>query len=227
MTDQQSEKSLGSNLDHGWQGAFGDARLDAPTFHRNHAHILTVMNTHMPPGQSGHALEIGSGSGQHVIGFAEAYPNLTWHPSDPDTRNRTSIDAWRNATAAKSVTKALDIDVSTTDWALPSHAQLQVIVCINVLHIAPWSVTEGLLAGAGRHLAANTPLFIYGPFMRDGAHTAESNAQFDMSLQTRNPEWGIRDIGDIESLADTNALDLIEVAPMPANNCTLVFKRRA
>jgi hypothetical protein len=100
------------------------------------------------------------------------------------------------------------------------------VFCANVIHIAPWPVAEGLFAGAGRYLGADGRLFLYGPFKRDGKHTAISNAVFDTSLRDRDPEWGVRDIGDLEKLAAGVGLGLIEIAEMPANNLTLVFERR-
>jgi hypothetical protein len=99
--------------------------------------------------------------------------------------------------------------------------------CANVIHIAPWSVAEGLFAGAGRHLAANGRLFLYGPFRRDGVHNAPSNQAFDASLRAQNPEWGVRDAADLRRLAASNRLELTEAIEMPASNAVLVFARRA
>jgi hypothetical protein len=103
--------------------------------------------------------------------------------------------------------------------------ELLAVLCANVIHIAPWRVAEGLFAGAGRYLRADGQLFLYGPFRRDGKHTAASNAAFDSSLRDRNPEWGVRDIADLEKLAAGVGLMLIEIAEMPANNLVLVFAR--
>ena len=104
--------------------------------------------------------------------------------------------------------------------------QLLAVFCANVIHIAPWRVAEGLFAGAGRYLRGDGRLFLYGPFKRDGKHTAVSNAVFDTSLRGNNPEWGVRDIADLEKLAATAGLELVEIAEMPANNLILVFGRR-
>jgi hypothetical protein len=103
---------------------------------------------------------------------------------------------------------------------------LLAVFCANVIHIAPWRVAEGLFAGAARYLRPDGRLFLYGPFKRDGKHTALSNAVFDTSLRDRDPEWGVRDIGDLEKLAAGAGLGLIETVEMPANNMILVFERR-
>jgi hypothetical protein len=103
---------------------------------------------------------------------------------------------------------------------------LLAVFCANVIHIAPWRVAEGLFTGAGRYLRADGRLFLYGPFKRDGRHTAVSNAVFDTSLRDNNPEWGVRDIADVKALADNVALSLVEIIEMPANNLILMFGRR-
>ena len=108
---------------------------------------------------------------------------------------------------------------------LAAPGQLLAVFCANVVHIAPWRVAEGLFAGAGRYLRADGRLVLYGPFKRDGQHTAISNAVFDTSLRDNNPEWGVRDIADLEKLAATAGLVLIETVKMPANNLILAFGR--
>ena len=124
---------------------------------------------------------------------------------------------------------AARIDVSDPDWSLPPELgrarRLLGIFCANVLHIAPWRVAEGLFAGAARHLRAEGRMFVYGPFMRDGKHTAPSNAAFDASLRSANAEWGVRDAGDVAGLAARNGLKMIELVEMPANNLILIFAR--
>ncbi len=97
--------------------------------------------------------------------------------------------------------------------------------CANVIHIAPWRVAEGLFAGAGRYLRADGRLFLYGPFKRDGQHTAVSNAVFDTSLRERDPDWGVRDVAEVEKLANGAGLALTEIVNMPANNLMLAFER--
>jgi SAM-dependent methyltransferase len=201
-------------------------RLDAPAFHRNHRAISAVLASHLG-GATGDAVEIGSGSGQHVVAFAVDFPGLVWWPSDPLSVHRASIDAWRLEAGAANIRPAVAIDAAV-DWRLgepgmPPDRDLAAVVCINVLHVAPWAVAEGLLAGAGRHLAPHGRLFVYGPFTRDGVHTAPSNAAFDASLRAADPAWGVRDVGRIETAARDRGLRLLEIADMPANNLTLVL----
>lgn len=203
-------------------------RLDAPAFHRNHRAIEAVMARHLLA-VTGDVVEIGSGTGQHVAAFALAFPGLTWWPSDPLPAHRASIDAWRRDAGAGNIMPAVEIDAAA-DWHLgedgmPPAGSLVAVVCINVLHIAPWAVAEGLLAGAARHLGGDGRLFVYGPFMRDGVHTALSNAAFDASLRATDPAWGVRDVARIAAAAGILGLKLVEIAEMPANNLTLVLAR--
>ena len=207
----------------------GDGRLDAPSFHRNHGPIREVFSRHVAPLGCGTVLEVGSGSGQHVTAFAEAFPDLVWWPSDPNEAHRQSIEAWRGWSGLGNIRAPAALDASLDNWpdvvAGLEPGALTAMLCINVTHIAPWAVTEGLMRGDGRHLRAGGHLLIYGPFSRGGAHTAASNAAFDQSLRARNPEWGVRDAGDVERIAVENGLSAVEVAEMPANNLVLVFVR--
>src|SRR6187431_1157778 len=154
-----------------------DGRLDAAAFHRNHEPIWAVLEKFLA-GKSGDVVEVGSGTGQHVVHFAKHTPGIVWWPID------LNDPAWCPA---------------MQDGSGPD--KLLAVFCANVIHIAPWRVAEGLLAGAGRYLRADGRLFLYGPFKRDGKHTALSNAVFDTSLRDRDPEWGVRDISELETLA--------------------------
>ena len=207
--------------------AGADGRLDAPAFHRNHQAISAVL-TRLLAGKTGDALEVGSGTGQHVVAFAQKCPDITWWPSDFNDNHLTSIEAWRACAGLANIRPARRIDVSNPDWCDAMRGeggptQLVAAFCANVIHIAPWNVAEGLVAGAGRYLQKSGMLFLYGPFKRGGRHTADSNAAFDESLRRRNPEWGVRDVEAIERLAAAGGLSLVEIAEMPANNLTLVF----
>ena len=206
-----------------------DGRLDAPAFHRNHEAIWTVLQGFLA-GKSGDVVEAGSGTGQHAVDFARRSPEITWWPSDLNAQHLKSIGAWRAHAGLANIRPPLQIDLSDPAWCRQMHdgsgpEKLLAVFCANVIHIAPWRVTEGLFAGAGRYLRADGRLFLYGPFKRDGQHTAASNAAFDASLRESNPEWGVRDIADVEALAGAAGLALIETAEMPANNLTLVFGR--
>jgi Protein of unknown function (DUF938) len=206
-----------------------DGRLDAPAYHRNHHAIRTVLQRYLA-GKTGDVIETGSGTGQHVVDFARHMPEITWWPSDLNEQHLKSIAAWRAHTALPNIRPPLRIDLSDPTWCPEmlnddGPAKLLAVFCANVIHIAPWRVAEGLFAGAGRYLFDGGRLFLYGPFKRNGKHTAVSNAVFDASLRESNPEWGVREIEDVEWLAGRVGLGLIEIVEMPANNLILVFER--
>jgi SAM-dependent methyltransferase len=206
-----------------------DGRLDAAAFHRNHQPIWAILQKFLD-GKSGDVLEAGSGTGQHAIDFARRSPQITWWPSDLNEAHLKSINAWRAHAQLLNVRPPLRIDLSDPAWC-PEMAdgsgpgQLLAVFCANVIHIAPWRVAEGLFAGAARYLRTDGRLFLYGPFKRDGKHTALSNAVFDTSLRDNSPEWGVRDIADVQALAESVGLKFVEIADMPANNLVLVFDR--
>ena len=211
------------------QPAESDGRLDAPAFHRNHQPIWAVMEGFLDA-KSGDVLEAGSGTGQHVVDFARRSPQITWWPSDLNEIHLKSINAWRAHAKLPNVRAPVRIDLSDPAWCSGMHdgsgpGQLLAVFCANVIHIAPWHVAEGLFAGAARFLRPDGRLFLYGPFKRDGKHTALSNAVFDTSLRDNNAEWGVRDIADVSALAESVGLSLVEIAEMPANNFILVFER--
>ena len=206
-----------------------DGRLDAPAFHRNHQAISGVLQRYLTD-KSGDAVEVGSGTGQHVVEFARQFPDVTWWPSDLNDNHLTSIEAWRLHSNFPNIRPPRRIDVSDGAWCDAMRndggpAELLAVFCANVIHIAPWRVAEGLVAGAGRYLKKGGLLLLYGPFSRGGRHTAPSNAAFDQSLRERDAEWGVRDVEAVKGLADRAGLSQIEIADMPANNLTLVFER--
>jgi hypothetical protein len=206
-----------------------DGRLDAPAFHRNHQAIWTVLQQFLS-GKSGDVVEAGSGTGQHVVDFARHAPEITWWPSDLNEQHLKSIAAWLAHAGLPNIRPPLRIDLTDLMWCPQMQdgsgpGELLAVFCANVIHIAPWRVAEGLFAGAGRYLRADGRLFLYGPFKRDGKHTAVSNAVFDSSLREGNPEWGVRDIEAVQELAAAAGLTLADIAEMPANNLILVFER--
>ena len=206
-----------------------DGRLDAAAFHRNHGPIWSVLANFLD-GKTGDVLEVGSGTGQHVVEFAGQSPSITWWPSDYNEKHLQSIEAWRRHSKLENIRAPLRIDLLDPDWRLPpddsrTAGGLLAIHCANVIHIAPWRTAENLLGGAARQLRPDGRLFLYGPFMRDGRHTAPSNAEFDASLRASNPDWGVRDIADLSAVADRVGLQIAAIAEMPANNLTLVFER--
>lgn len=197
----------------------------APAAARNTGPILDVLRDMLP--EVGRALEIASGTGQHVAAFAEAFPGIDWQPSDPDPAARASVAAWVSESGLGNLSPPLEIDVMRPGWAGIIGAELDLIVCINMIHISPWPACEGLMAGAGTLLGEGALLCLYGPYMRDREHTAPSNAAFDESLRGRNPAWGIRDMGDVEAAAGARGMILESVVAMPANNFSLIFRKRA
>ena len=206
-----------------------DGRLDAAAFHRNHEPIWAVLQKFLA-GKSGDVVEVGSGTGQHVVHFAKHAPGIIWWPSDLNENHLKSIEAWRAHAALPNIRPPLRIDLTDPAWCPAMHdgsgpAELLAVFCANVIHIAPWRVAEGLFTGAGRYLHSDGRLFLYGPFKREGKHTAMSNAVFDTSLREQDAEWGVRDIADLEKLATSAGLALVETVPMPANNMILVFGR--
>jgi SAM-dependent methyltransferase len=203
------------------RGVSADQRMFSPSAARNLEPILEVLRGVLPT--HGVVLEIGCGTGEHAVCFAEAMPNLTWQPSDPDADARASTASWIKFTEVNNVLAPLRIDVCSRLWGVEQKAPFDAIVSINMIHIAPWEASLGLFAGAGRLLSAGGLLVLYGPFMRDGVHNARSNATFDASLKARNSSWGVRDITDLERVGKASRLDLRETITMPSNNVSVVF----
>lgn len=206
-----------------------DGRLDAAAFHRNHEAISTVLEKYLH-GRTGDVVEVGSGTGQHVVAFAGRMPGLMWWPSDLNDNHLKSIAAWRSHANLANIRPPLRIDLTDPDWCPQMQdgsgpGPLAAVFCANVIHIAPWRVAEGLIAGAGRYLRPDGLLLLYGPFKRDGRHTALSNAVFDTSLREGNPDWGVRDVEAVSRLAGAAGLRLGDTVEMPANNLILVFAR--
>lgn len=175
--------------------------------------------------ESGRALEIGSGSGQHAAAFAEAFPGIDWTPSDPDPQARESISAWTDEVRVANLLSVLDLDVTSEDWFEAAGNPYDAILAINVVHISPWRATKGLMRGAGQLLAPGGFLYLYGPFMREGRHTSDSNVRFEEWLKGLSPEYGVRDLADVEAEANANGLMLDDVVDMPANNFSVFLRK--
>jgi SAM-dependent methyltransferase len=191
-----------------------------PAPERNKGPIVDVLRRVLP--KAGRVLEISSGSGQHVVHFARQLPGLVFQPSDVDPDNLASIRAWRHDEQLANVLEPVRLDVLEESWPVgPFDAAFNA----NMIHIAPWACAEGLFRGVGRHLGKGGVFVLYGPFRIGGAHTAESNAEFDADLRQRDPAWGVRDLEAVEALAREQGLELRERVPMPANNQCLVFVR--
>lgn len=199
-------------------------RLHSPSAARNRDAIRDVFLKAMP--RHGRILEIGAGTGEHAVHLAAALPGAEWRAGDPDATARRSIAAWIAHANLPNLSGPHAIDVTQPVWGVEDLAPFAGIVSVNMIHIAPFAAAKGLFAGAGRLLAGGGKLFLYGPFSRNGAHTAPSNEAFDASLKARDPDWGVRDLErEIEPLARENALNLEAVVEMPANNISAIFRK--
>jgi SAM-dependent methyltransferase len=208
-------------------GSEPDGRLRSPSFERNFEPIRATLAELLADAR-GTVLEIASGPGQHAAHLAAALPWLGWQPSDIDDTHLASIAAWRAHLGADNLHAPLRLDAAGP-WAerpeVSACAPLAAVYAQNLLHIAPWSVTEGLVAGAGRVLPPGASLAIYGPFREGGAHTGQGNARFDAALRADNPDWGVRDLDEVAALAETAGLGPPEIARLPSNNLLVAFRR--
>jgi hypothetical protein len=201
-----------------------DVRQYAPAAARNREPIWNVLQRHLPA--QGLVLEVASGSGEHAMHFARASgPQIIYQPSDPDADARASIDAWAAASGLPNIRPALTLDAAVEPWPI---ASADVVLCFNMIHIAPCAATVGLIRGAASVLPVGGLLYLYGPFKREGRHTAPSNEAFDRDfLRARNPDWGVRDLEAVAALAQEAGFAPPVVEPMPANNLSVLFLRRA
>ncbi len=198
----------------------------APATLRNREPILAVLKDCLPP--HGTILEIASGSGQHASYFIEHLPGNYWQPSDPDSKSRDSISAWWWEVQLNNILPPLDINTLEAVWPVETvdlPQPVTSIVCINMIHISPWESTVGLMEGAARILPKDGILYLYGPYKKDGIHTAPSNELFDIKLRDQNPDWGIRNLNDVKELAQENGLTFVKTIEMPANNLSVTFKK--
>jgi len=203
-----------------------DRRLHAPAVARNRDAILAMLQAELPA--HGKVLEIASGSGEHAVHFAQALPALTFQPSDPSLEALASIAAWGAQSGTANILPPLQIDAAAPDWParLAQGGAPAAILCINMIHIAPWAATQGLLRGAGTLLSPGAKLILYGPFRRPGRPLEPGNAAFDESLRERNPDWGLRELDAVAALAAEAGFGEPRVIEMPANNLTVVFGKR-
>jgi hypothetical protein len=187
---------------------------------RNKGPILDVLTRVLPA--HGVVLEVASGTGQHVVHFAKALAGLTWQPSEADAHRRRSIASRVERESLANVSAPLDLDVTRLPWPIQAATA---VVCINMIHVAPWAAAEALFEGARALLPAQHVLFLYGPYRRFGLHTAQSNAAFDLDLRERDRDWGLRDMEAVAESGRVRGFALREVVDMPANNFSLVFAR--
>ncbi|NVD45667.1 DUF938 domain-containing protein [Qipengyuania atrilutea] len=192
----------------------------APAAARNSAPIAEVLERELPA--QGLVLEIASGSGEHALFLARRFPKLRWQPSDRDGEALASIAAWREEEGPDNLLPPVELDAAANDWPV---ADADAILCVNMIHIAPWRAAEGLFAGAARLLIEGAPLVLYGPFLEDDVETAPSNMAFDRSLSERDPQWGLRKIEDVDELAAKSGFGRSARYEMPANNLVLIYRR--
>ena len=204
------------------------AKRESTSAYRNESPILEQL-VRVLGDLEGDVIEVAAGTGQPAAAFSAALPALTWWPTDIDANNLASIEEWRGEQGNGNLQAPLPLDVTSAGWMggepmppLPEKAEA--VVCINMIHIAPWIVTEGLFSGARRRLESGGILYLYGPYRRGGKHTAESNARFDVSLRAQDIRWGVRDLEAVQALGSAHGFTLDEPVEMPANNLSLIFR---
>jgi hypothetical protein len=193
----------------------------APAAGRNREPIAAVLAEELPA--TGIVLEVASGTGEHAVHFARTFPALEWQPTDPDADARASIAAWRDEERLANLREPIELDASAPRWPI---ARADAVLCINMVHISPVEATEGLVAGAGHVLGPGAPLILYGPYLEEAVETAASNLEFDASLGSRNPAWGLRSVEWLDGVAARHGFARTRRVAMPANNLTLVYRRR-
>ncbi len=194
----------------------------APAAERNGEAIAAVLDKVLP--KSGRVLEVASGTGQHACFFARTWPQLEWLPSDADPEALLSIEAWREETSSANLLPSIRLDVFSAQWPV---SKIDAIVAINLLQVAPLPTADALFAGAANCLAPGGLLFLYGPFIVPGVPTATSNLEFDASLRARNPSWGVRSFDRVRRAAEQSGFFFQDRVDMPANNFSLVFRKKA
>ena len=198
-----------------------DSRRSAPAASRNREPIAEVLRDWLP--NAGLVLEVASGTGEHAVHFAKAFPRLEWQPSDMHADALASIAAWRDEAGLTNVRPPIVIDASKPDWPI---ARADAVLNINMAHISPWAASLGLIAGAASLLPPGGPLILYGPWLKDDIDTVPSNLAFDADLSARDSEWGLRRVEDFAAAAAGEDFALVETRTMPANNLMLLFRFR-
>lgn len=194
-------------------------KLSSPSCARNVGPIGQVLQDWLPA--EGLVLEVASGSGEHAVAFARRFPDLAWQPSDPDPVALASVRAWREEAALPNLRPEVQLDVRAIGWPVDA---ADAVLSVNMVHISPWSASLGLLSGARRLLSPGGVLILYGPWIVEGEDTAPSNLAFDADLKSRNPDWGLRSVGDFAGQAQRHGLVLEDQRAMLANNRMLLFR---
>ena len=202
-----------------------DNRLNFPATTRNRDSIASVLSNYISP----HSLflEIASGSGEHGVFFQKKFPSIIWQTSDPDLLHRKSINSWiKHEHLSLKMPEPLDLDVEMRPWPITNQLKslIKGIVCINMIHISPWTCTKSLFDQSKSYLDQNNFLMLYGPFFRKEIPTSESNLYFDQSLKLQNPLWGLRELDEVNNLALENGFEQDSVIEMPANNLSVIYR---
>ena len=202
-----------------------DKRLNFPATARNRDSISAVLSNYISPNSL--LLEIASGSGEHGVFFQKKFPSIIWQTSDPEFVHRKSINSWiKHEGLCSKMPDPLDLDVEMRPWPITKKLKslIRGIVCINMIHIAPWTCTKALFEESKSYLNKNNFLMLYGPFLQMKVQTSESNMNFDKSLKFQNPLWGLRQLDEVNQLADENGFMLDNVIEMPANNLSVIYR---
>jgi SAM-dependent methyltransferase len=206
------------------QAASEGRKRHAPAAKRNRDALLDVLGRLLPRGE---ILEIACGSGEHAVHLGPRLPGRRWLATDASPAAVDSARAWIEELPpadARALAPPALLDATDPDsWPV---VRTDAVVCVNMLHISPWTACQGLMAGCGRILPPGGVLVLYGPFLRHGIPTAPSNQAFDDSLRSQDPAWGLRALEAVTAEAEANGLILEEVVEMPANNLTVLFRRR-
>ena len=201
------------------------SRLKFSATLRNRDSIAEVLTKYIPP--KGVLLEIASGSGEHGVFFQESFPSITWQTSDPEESHRKSISSWIDHHGLTSMMPdPLNIDVEKSPWPIPNQIRFLIkgIVCINMIHISPWSCTKALFEESKKILKGNHFLMLYGPFFRFNKKNSESNLVFDQSLKSQNLLWGIRQLERVDEIAFEHGFEQEKIIEMPANNLSVIYR---
>ena len=202
-----------------------DNRLRFHATTRNRDFIAAVLHNYISPNSL--FLEIASGSGEHAVFFQQKFPSIIWQTSDPKLVHRKSINSWiKHEGLFSKMPEALNLDVSMSPWPITNELKsfIKGIVCINMIHISPWTCTKALFAGSKNLLVHNQFLMLYGPFLRKNVKTSGSNLIFDQSLKLHNPLWGLRQLEEVNKIAFENGFKIDNVIEMPSNNLSVIYR---
>ena len=192
----------------------------SPACERNKLPILHILKRYFP--EQCRILEIASGTGQHADFFSSQQSAWVWQPSDIEPESLDSIESYRVEAKRGNFLTPLRLSTIDESWNV---GKFQGAICCNMIHIAPWESCLGLFYHLSRHLEPSSKLAVYGPFIRDEIPTSTSNLSFDQSLRSRDPSWGIRNLKEVNTVAEANGFQQTQVHEMPAHNLTVIFTR--